>query len=206
MLMKKNKKIGRLIVNTILIVVLVAIIIMVCCNIVMNIQKSHGSRTPNIFGYASVCVQDNALSPDVKDGDFIVIQLTREVKEGDIITYIADNNVDYETKKIVKVVYDSNNQYVRQYIVATSDGAQSVVVPTRLYGKVCVNFSGLAPVVKFFNSVPGTSLLIALALIVIFYPDIIALFKRDKKKSSAEEGSASDSAEENKEEIKENNK
>lgn len=190
--MNKFKKIAKHIFNALIIVVLVVIIVMVTFNISINIQKNQNNKTPNILGYATFSVEDDLASPDVNAGDLILIYVTLDLHEGDFITFLQNNNVDYQTQKISQIVYDDNHQYVKQYIVSAG-GTQSVVIPTRVYGKVVANFRGFAPVVKFFNSIAGTSLLIALALVVIFLPDIASLFRRDKKKKST--ASVQDNAE-----------
>ena len=187
--MQKFKKISYWIFNALLIFVLVVLIFMVVGNISLNIQKRKGEKTPNVLGFAPISVADNFMSPEINENDLLIIQMTGELQVGDVITYLLPNNKDYQTQRIAQIVYSENGQYVKQYIVENAQGDKSVVLPTYVYGKVSIRLAGFAPVIAFFNTVPGTSLLIALALLVIFLPDIIAVFARDKKEKNEKKNS-----------------
>ena len=180
---EKIKKISIKVIHITTIVILVIMIGLDLSNVFLNVQKSHGTITPNIVGLAPIKVEEDIMQPDISTNDFLIISLANDIKEGDYITFITGTgkNQKCSTQKVVSVVKSSNGQYVSQYVVADAKGTQTNVTPSKVYGKVVINMKGFVPVVDFFNSLPGTSLLIALALILIFFPDLVSMFKREKE-------------------------
>jgi len=92
---KKKLTIGNII-NVItkmalnLIYVLLAIIVMI---LIYNIIQVSILNKPymNIFGYSFFQVKTGSMSGTMEIGDIIVVKLTKDVKENDIVTYQQDN-------------------------------------------------------------------------------------------------------------------
>lgn len=204
---EKWKKIGKGVLNAFIISILLVTIILVVCNISLNVQKRKGSITPSIMGYAPISVYDNVMNPIICEDDLLIIYMTDDLQVGDMLTFYFTNFKDMQTQKIIRIIYDKNGE-PSEYLVESSTGRKSLVQNKYVYGKVVMQLRGFAPVIHFCNSVPGTGFLIAIALMIIFMPDIIYV-TRDKRRftssgATVQEQSPQESAEQGEQvEVKE---
>jgi len=173
--MKKAKEIIMIITRIILMSVLVAMIILVGCNIVLNIKKNSGDLQPSILGFAPMSIEDNNLSPEVNKDDFLLIMKCDEYQIGDIVTF--ERNGNYITQKVIAIDYYEGRDDVRQYYLSYCS-----VLPNSIYGKMVVKLSGWVPVVEFFQSVPGISVLIVIVFLLIFLPTFLGWGKIEDEK------------------------
>lgn len=158
---------------------------MVICSFALNVQKNNNETKPNVFGFAPISISQDYMAPELKDNDFIIIQISKSYQKGDIVTYLAGK--EYQTKQIVNYEIDpSNPDLITQYSLANIDGSNVVTVsPSVIYGKMVLKLSNFATTVVFFESPPGVIVLILFALFAIFLPEIKKLFVFDKKSKDA---------------------
>ena len=173
--MEVFKKVLSIIIRVFLIILLTLMIIGVACNLILNIQRNNGENRPNIFGLAPISIADNKLSPDLNEGDFIIISNTGNYEIGDVIT--IEKGGEFITQRIVGIQYYENRSDVKQYNLAN----QTSVTPSMVYGEMTLRFAGFAPVVSFFQTIPGVSVLIGIAVLIIFMPGIIGSFKKKEE-------------------------
>ncbi len=90
----------RVIMNVFFILIIALLSWMVISNVLFKGDKS---KAPTIFGYRSFIVLSGSMEPKIKPGDVIWVKKThmKELKEGDILTYISEENfITHRIKKI----------------------------------------------------------------------------------------------------------
>jgi len=108
--MKRFKKIGQIIVYTLIVLVFVIAVLFV---IAMTGKKENG--TPQAFGYTFVVVQTNSMSGTIEVNDLIVGKVvdpeTTEIKLDDIVTYKAQIQgvATTKTHRVTKIVTDNGS-------------------------------------------------------------------------------------------------
>ena len=175
--MEVFKKVLSILFRIFLIIVLLVLIIGVSCNLILNMQRNSGEERPSIFGLAPISIADNKLSPDLNDGDFIIISNTGNYEIGDIIT--IEKGGEFITQRIIGVDYFNGRNDVKQYKLAN----HTSVIPSMIYGEMVLRFEGFAPIVDFFQTIPGVSILIGVAVLIIFMPSIVNSFRKKDRES-----------------------
>lgn len=90
------------IIETILQVILIIVIIFNVTSIIsMKILKK---GYPDIFGYAYFSVLTGSMEPTIKVGDEVIVKVTKDIKEQDIITYEEDGG--FITHRLIRVEGD----------------------------------------------------------------------------------------------------
>ncbi len=109
--MKKEKKsFLEKIINFLLDVMIFIFGIVLLVSLYIGIQtKVFNNDYANFFGYSLFEVQTGSMSGKIEAGDWIIIQLTQNVKLNDVVTYKSDG--EFITHRIVEVY---NNTYVTQ--------------------------------------------------------------------------------------------
>ena len=137
--------------------------------------KLFGKRYINFFGYTIFQVVTGSMEPTIKTSDIIIVKLTKEVSENDIITFKADNN--FITHKIIK---KDNEQ-----IITKGDANNTEDLPITddaVVGKVIYIFTNVAVWIKVFKD-PKVVIVLIISIIIIK----IMFFKDEKIKNSEEE-------------------
>jgi len=113
---KKGKNLAKKYINILLNAVIVLLGIVLLISIYTSFQiKMLNKGYADFFGYSLFDVQTGSMSGTIEAGDWIIIELTKDVKINDIITYKKDD--DYITHRIIesyKGIYttkgDANNK------------------------------------------------------------------------------------------------
>lgn len=137
--------------------------------------KLFGKRYINFFGYTIFQVVTGSMEPTIKTSDIIIVKLTKEVSENDIITFKADNN--FITHRIIK---KDNEQ-----IITKGDANNTEDLPITddaVVGKVIYIFTNVAVWIKVFKD-PKVVIVLIISIIIIK----IMFFKDEKIKNSEEE-------------------
>ena len=99
--MKKAKKyiskIAEIILNILLIIVFAILII--GCYYSVQIKVFHNDFA-NLFGYTFFEVATGSMYPTIEVGDVVIVNITKDVKENDIIVYKDENN--FITHRLIK--------------------------------------------------------------------------------------------------------
>ena len=127
--------------------------------------KLFGKRYINFFGYTIFQVVTGSMEPTIKTSDIIIVKLTKEVSENDIITFKADNN--FITHRIIK---KDNEQ-----IITKGDANNTEDLPITddaVVGKVIYIFTNVAVWIKVFKD-PKVVIVLIISIII----SIILLFR-----------------------------
>lgn len=90
------------IVETILQIMLIVIIIFNLISVIsIKILKK---GYPDVFGYAYFSVLTGSMEPTIKVGDEVIVKVTKNIKENDIITYEEDGG--YITHRLLRIEGD----------------------------------------------------------------------------------------------------
>ena len=137
--------------------------------------KLFGKRYINFFGYTVFQVVTGSMDPVIKIDDIVIVKLTNDVKEDDIITYKSDDN--FITHRIIKKNDDE--------IITKGDAnntEDSPILQDDVVGKVVYIISNVAIWIKLFKE-PKVVVSLIISIIIIR----LMFFKDIKNKNSEEE-------------------
>lgn len=146
----------------------VIIIIFIAGAWILHILSDEKSQTP-IFGYQPLIVLSNSMMPEFKASDMIIIREKEIIEVGDVITFLADQNL--VTHRVIDVQGDyfetkgDNNAYPDGELVHRSSiiGVHQFTVPS--FGELS----------SFIASPVGIILLVITPLVLVV---IIEIFRR----------------------------
>ncbi|MED1438492.1 signal peptidase I [Aeribacillus composti] len=186
------KKVVKWISNTISVMLLASLIIMLFT--VISSKASGGE--PKFFGHQLKIVLSGSMEPSIQTGSVIVVKPEKETekyKEGDIITFQADENV-FVTHRIIKVV-KNGNEVMYQTKGDNNEEADSELVLSK---NVVAKYTGITiPYIGYFmnfvNSKQGSVILLIIPGIILFSYSLISIFRalaeidKNLKQSTAKE-------------------
>lgn len=137
-------------------------------------SKGNIEKAPDIFGYKPLTILSNSMQPVFDAGDVILINVNKEPKEGDVITFKHPDGVLVTHRAVRTFEKDGttyfetkgdNNEHVDEVITSEVDilGVQEKIIP----------FAGY--VAKFATGPIGFSLLIVVPLVIFL---ILEIFQR----------------------------
>ena len=137
--------------------------------------KLFGKQYINFAGYTIFQVVTGSMEPVIKTSDIVIVKLTKDVNEDDIITYKSDNN--FITHRVINI--NDNEIITKGDANNTSDPpiTEEVIV-----GKVIYIISNVAVWIKVFKD-PKVALTLVISIIAIK----IMFFKDIKNNNSEEE-------------------
>jgi len=165
--MKKKKKIDF--------VMIILVIVLLILLFFLAELKLFGKRYINFFGYTVFQVVTGSMDPVIKIDDIVIVKLTSDVKEDDIITYKSDDN--FITHRIIKKNDDE--------IITKGDAnntEDSPILQDDVVGKVVYIISNVAIWIKVFKE-PKVVVSLIISIIIIR----LLFFKDIKNKNSEEE-------------------
>ena len=165
--MKKKKKIDF--------VMIILVIVLLILLFFLAELKLFGKRYINFFGYTVFQVVTGSMDPIIKIDDIVIVKLTSDVKEDDIITYKSDDN--FITHRIIKKNDDE--------IITKGDAnntEDSPILQDDVVGKVVYIISNVAIWIKVFKE-PKVVVSLIISIIIIR----LMFFKDIKNKNSEEE-------------------
>lgn len=127
----KAKKIINKISTIILNILLVIVSILIIIGIYYLVQiKVLNNSYANIFGYTFFEVATGSMSNTIEIGDVVIVKITKEVKENEIIVYSEDNN--FITHRLIKI--DENGKFITKGDANNSE--DKPIEETQILGKV----------------------------------------------------------------------
>ena len=135
------KKIVKAIFNIVIILMIILICIIGYNFIQINFLNKMYS---NFFGYTVFEVTTGSMSGTIEINDIILVQITKDVKKGDIVTYI--NNQELITHRIVE---ESNNQIITKG--DANNGEDKPIDKSMIIGKVVKVFPKIGIWIKVFS-------------------------------------------------------
>ena len=159
--MKRKKIIStKKIINFLLNILIFIFGIILLISIYTGVQtKILGNDYANFFGYSIFEVQTGSMTGTINAGDWIIVNLTRNVKLNDIITYKLGG--DYITHRIIEVY---NGSYITKGDANT--GKDDPIEQNQVVGKVVNIWPSLG---VFRKTIFNPSVLIALIITLIIF-------------------------------------
>lgn len=159
----------------------VAVVLMVLCAIFLM-----GSR---LLGFRVFNVISGSMTPVYNVGDLIYVQKVdpEEVKVGDDITFVMNEELSVATHRVVEINTEKG-YFVTKGL--TNDDEDKPVLFENLIGKPRFKIAKLGYVSDFIQNPPGMYITLAagaVLIILVFLPDMINKKKKDGEGDSAEE-------------------
>ena len=157
-----------------------------------------GSRLVGLQVYSVI---SGSMEPTYSVGDLLYVKMVDPdaIKEGDVITFVLNEDLTVATHRVVSV--DSENQEFTTKGDANKTEDANPVHFNNLIGVPVLSIPLLGYVSAYIQNPPGLYVAIAVGVVllaIVFLPDLL-----DKKKKESKEESEDESKEESKEEIKE---
>ena len=150
-------KIAEIILNILLIIVFAILIIGSYYSIQINVFHNDYA---NLFGYTFFEVATGSMYPTIEVGDIVIVNITKDVKENDIIVYKDEEN--FITHRIVKKTSEE--------IITKGDANNTEDAPINenaILGKVVNKIPHLGTIRKVILSPKVIGLIVMLIFIVI---------------------------------------
>ena len=154
---KYISKIFELILNLLLIIVFVALVIGGYYSIQINVFHNDYA---NLFGYTFFEVATGSMYPTIEVGDIVVVNITKDVKENDIIVYKDGEN--FITHRLIK---KNDEEFITK-----GDANNTEDLPIRenvILGKVVNKISHIGIIRKIILSPKVIGLIVMLIFIII---------------------------------------
>lgn len=171
-------KIISCILNILLTIVTIVIIIGMYYIYQLKIEKNDYA---NLFGYTFFEVATGSMSPTMEIGDVVIVKITKQVEENDIIVYIDGENII--THRLIEI---NDNE-----LIAKGDANNSEDKPIQqemVLGEVIQNLPKIGIWRKIFTSSEVVGLI--LVLIVLF--SAVFMFSSSDSKEKEEKGEKDD--------------
>ncbi len=151
--------------------IILAILVLIVIGNVVCIYKMRvkNEQVPTFLGFANVEVIGNSMYPTLEIGDIIIIFKSGNYKVGDIVTFVDSVGV-VVTHRVVEVREDGTYATAGDY---TGSEDPQFLTNNDIVGKVILTLSGFGNVVRFFQSIWGILILIAIGFLIIELPYII---------------------------------
>ena len=112
------------------IIILVIALVFFAGNVVKFMsEKVLHSDYINVFGYSYLFIEDDKMTPDLENGNLIIVKVGNDVEVGDIITYY--DSKEYKASKVVSI--DDDMIITRDSQSATNNKA---IVKEQVVGKL----------------------------------------------------------------------
>ena len=146
-----------------------------------------GSR---LLGFQCYTVISPSMEPEYMVGDLLYVkaQDSATIKEGDVITFIVNEDLVVGTHRVVRVDAENKRFYTKGDQNDIED--QDPVHFNNVIGVPKFSIPKLGYVSDFIQNPPGTYIAIGgglILLILVFLPDILAKKKKEDDESTAEE-------------------
>lgn len=201
---KGNNTPTKKIINKISSIVMSVIFILVIIAFFSLLAQSLGGKKPNVFGYRLYFVLTDSMEPTLKVNDVLlseaitsVDEVKSKVKEGDIITFVAEYGIQRGmliTHRVVEGVhYDTT--YERYVVLTKGDNISASVDPPipleNIQAKMVRDTVIFTNLYKFFTSIWGIIIILVVPLVSIMgclaYKLFVTIKKPIKSKDEEEE-------------------
>lgn len=164
-----------------IIIFLIAIYIIISVSISLRNRK-----VPHVFGYSYMTVLTQSMEPTIKQLDFIVVNNTKDVKVGDIISfyYDVDNDglIDVNTHEIINI----DGDVITTHGVNNSDDVNEIISFDDVVGKVIYTSTFLGQIfsLNFIKNKDVVFLTMILFLVFFIIFQVVSIFKTIKSRKS----------------------
>lgn len=171
------KKIGKILWNTFTSVIVAAVVFVAIALV--------GIR---ILGYTPYSILSPSMTPIYQVGDLVYVKNvdTKDVKEGDVITFVADKNLMLVTHRVAGIDTEQGCFYTKGDANDTVDAAP--VLYENVVGVVKFSLPKLGHISTYLKSKSGKYVGIVIVAVLILLLIIPELFKKEKKVDNAEDG------------------
>lgn len=176
---KADKKPHNLLINKISSIVIGAIFILVTIALLSLVVQSSGGKKPSIFGYRLYFVLTDSMEPTLEVNDVLLSEIMSaeevedKVKEGDIITFVAEYGMQSGmtiTHRVVKGVY-FDETYQRYMLQTKGDNEKASIDPPvpveNVRAKMVKTVSGISKLYKSLTSTMGLLLILIIPCIFV---------------------------------------
>lgn len=160
---KKKNKIFGYILDLLTLIVLIAIILGVYYIVQVRVLKKDNA---NLFGYAFFEVATGSMSGTIEIGDIVIVKITKDVQENDIIVYTEDSN--YITHRLIE---KKDNKLITKG--DANNAEDKPITNEQVLGKV----EKIVPKVGIWKKVLFSPEVIILGIILVVLLGIIICFK-----------------------------
>ena len=171
-------KIISFILNVLLTIVTIVIIIGMYYIYQLKIQKNDYA---NLFGYTFFEVATGSMSPTMEIGDVVIVKITKQVEENDIIVYIDGENII--THRLIEI---KDNE-----LIAKGDANNSEDKPIQqemVLGEVIQ----ILPKIGIWRKIFTSSEVVGLILVLIVLFSAIFMFSGSDSKEKEDKGEKDD--------------
>ena len=170
------------------IILIIAVVLFAANTINFMSNKLLHSNYVNVLGYTYFFIDSDNMVPDINVGNMIIVKITDDVKEGDIVTYYI--NKEYKTSKVSKIedesitVKDNNNP----------ENSTKVIVKEQIVGKMARKINDGQKIKKYMSNkllIKWLVLLMIVYLIVSVIDVIIDKIIKDIKNRPAKVNNSS---------------
>ena len=175
-------KIISFILNVLLTIVTIIIIIGMYYIYQLKIQKNDYA---NLFGYTFFEVATGSMSPTLEIGDVVIVKITKEIEQNDIIVYIDGENII--THRLIEINDDG--------LIAKGDANNSEDKPIQ-YEMVLGEVVSIWPKIGIWRKIFTSSDVVGLILVLIVLFSAVFMYstssKEDEQKETQEKGEKDD--------------
>ncbi len=196
---KADKKPQKAILSKISSIIIAAIFVLVVIAFLSLIVQTIGGKKPSIFGYRLYYVLTDSMEPTLSAKDVLICQLLddtdevkQKVKEGDIITFVAEYGAQQGmtiTHRVVKGVHFDSN-YERYVVLTKGDSEYASVDPAvpieNIQALLVKDTKVFTKMYKFLTSVYGIILVIIIPSAFILAALVVRIIVSAKKPISTE--------------------
>ena len=172
-------KIISFILNVLLTIVTIVIIIGMYYIYQLKIQKNDYA---NLFGYTFFEVATGSMSPTLQIGDVVIVKITKEIEQNDIIVYIDGENII--THRLIEINDDG--------LIAKGDANNSEDKPIQ-YEMVLGEVVSIWPKIGIWRKIFTSSEIVGLILVlIVLFTAVFMYGTSDKEETKEEKGEKDD--------------
>lgn len=175
------KYLKKIIIRVVEIIFTVLIVGTVLLNTVYSLRKAWNPTYMLKIGNVLFCQdEENAMEPNIKKQDLIVIKKTKEYETNDIIVYIQNEEI-----KVRRITGNSGNNLENIYTIKGDNNFYNEpyeIYESQIKGKVVKSFRGLAFALRLIESKTLLVVNTVLLSIIVYYRIKIRLRTNKKRK------------------------
>lgn len=160
--MKIIRKLLKIILNLICIATVLIIILGISYVVQITIMNK---KYANVLGYSLFVVLTGSMSPTINIGDDVLIQITKDIKNGDVVVFDNKENNNFIIHRVVKI-----NE---KEVITKGDNNNTideVISKDNIIGKKIITFPKLGKIQEFFRKpyifIPLVDVIIIATLVV----------------------------------------
>lgn len=162
------KKISKIILNLICAVIILIIILGMSYVIQITIMNK---KYANVLGYSLFEVLTGSMEPTIKIGDDVLIEITKDIKIGDIVVFDNKENNNFIIHRVVKI---NETEVITKG--DNNNAIDSAIPKEDIIGKTLIIFPKLGKIQEFFRKpyifIPLVDVIIIATLIVNYKKNI----------------------------------